>query len=290
LFTSNRFENGKVMGRSVLTRALDPNVPIDPGARGRTIDHQFLATFSDYRFINVSVQTRPAAAVPGFGGRGDVVLLWGSGAYRADDLRLAVLDLRDPALWPLLLGREPFPLGFLGVRYFTGVCGATPFWSVHEEDARPLSWPGALGELSVRWVPEIDRYLLMAMSAPEDPIGAAVWLRTARQPWGPWSMRRQMFDWVQDGMGVRDRNGDGRPDRTGQFIHDATASPPDHVGDCIFDIQCNAGGAAYAPYLHEVRRHGERVTLRYTLSTWNPYQVMLMTHDVTMRELAALEV
>jgi hypothetical protein len=63
----------------------------------------------------------------------------------------------------------------------------------------------------------------------------------------------------------------------------------DHVGDCIFDIQCNGGGAAYAPYLREVRRQGERVTIRYMLSTWNPYQVMLMSHDVTMREIEALE-
>jgi Domain of unknown function (DUF4185) len=288
-FTSDRFENGKVMSRSVLTRALDPGLQIDPRARDRTLDHQLLTTFSDHRFINVSVQFRPAAAVPGFGGRGDVLLIWGSGAYRADDLRLAVLDLRDPALWPLLLGREPSPVGLLGVRYFTGACAGMPSWSLYEDEARPLLWPGALGELSVRWVPEIVRYLLMAMSGPEDPIGAAVWLRTARQPWGPWSARRQVFDWVLDGMGLRDRNGDGRPDRVGQFIHDAGASPPDQVGDCIFDIQCNGGGAAYAPYLHEVRRQGERVTLRYMLSTWNPYQVMLMSHDVTMRELEALE-
>jgi hypothetical protein len=38
-----------------------------------------------------------------------------------------------------------------------------------------------------------------------------------------------------------------------------------------------------------VRRDGERVTLRYMLSTWNPYQVMLMSHDVAMQDLQALE-
>jgi hypothetical protein len=187
-----------VMSRSVLTRALDPALPIDPMARNRPLDHQLLTTFSDYRFINVSLQLRPAVAIPGFSGRGQVLLIWGSGAYRADDLRLAVIDLRDPALWSLLLDREPFPAALLGTHYFIGVCGDLPLWSVHEADARPLLWPGALGELSVRWVPEIERYVLLAMSGPEDPIGAAVWLRIAREPWGPWSARRQVFDWVLD--------------------------------------------------------------------------------------------
>jgi hypothetical protein len=288
-FTSNHFTDGKVMARCVLTRALDPSLPVDPAGRNRPLDHQLLTTFSDHRFINVSLQLRPAAAVPGFRGRGQVLLIWGSGAYRADDLRLAVIDLRDPALWSLLLDRETFSAALLGTRYFTGICGGLPLWSMHEEDARPLLWPGALGELSVRWVSEVERYMLMAMSGPEDPIGAAVWLRIARQPWGPWSRRRQVFDWILDGMGYRDRNGDGRPDRANQFIHDKNAVPPDHVGDCIFDIQCAGGGAAYAPYIHEVGRNGERVTLRYMLSTWNPYQVMLMSHDVTLTELRELE-
>jgi hypothetical protein len=288
-FTSDHFVNGKVMGRCVLTRALDPALPVDPMARNRPLDHQLLTTFSDYRFINVSVQLRPAALLPGFGGTGEVLLVWGSGAYRADDLRLAVVDLRDPALLPLLLDRKPFPGTLLGTRYFTGVSNGMPLWSVHEADAKPLLWPGALGELSVRWVQEIERYVLLAMSGPEDPIGAAVWLRTARDPWGPWSARRQVFDWVLDGMGRRDRDGDGRPDRVGQFIHDASAIPADKVGDCIFDLQCRSSGGAYAPYLNEVRRTGELVTLRYMLSTWNPYQVMLMSHDMTMRDLQALE-
>ena len=288
-FSSDHFADGKVMSRSVLTRALDPTVPLDPSARSRPVDHQLLTTFSDYRFINVSVQLRPAAAVPGFGGRGVVLLVFGSGAYRADDLRLAVVDLQDPALWSLLLDREPFAPAMLGTRYFAGVCGSQPLWSMHEEDARPVLWPLALGELSVRWVPEIERYLMLAMTGPEDPLGASVWLRVARQPWGPWSRRRQVFDWILDGMGYRDLNGDGRPDRKDQFIRDGAAVPPDHVGDCIFDPQCGSGGGAYAPYLQDVRRVEERLTLRYSLSTWNPYQVMLMSHDMTLAELAALE-
>jgi hypothetical protein len=33
---------------------------------------------------------------------------------------------------------------------------------------------------------------------------------------------------------------------------------------------------------------GDRVLLYYVLSTWNPYQVVLMRHELSFRELAAL--
>jgi hypothetical protein len=280
-FSSDHFADHKVMGRSVLTRALDPALLIEGGARDRPLEFHLLTTLSDWRFINVSVQLRPATEVPGYGRNGHLLLIWGSGAYRSDDLRLALLDLRDPAVCSYLLDTRPFPIERLGLRYFTDLCGDVPLWSNHEADARPALWPCALGELSVRWVPEIDRYVLLAMSGPEDPMGAAVVMRTARRPWGPWSRRRQVFDWVLDGMGIRNR--------ATQFIHNAGANPPDTVGDCIFPEQCNAGGGAYAPYLHSVGVDGETVSFSYTLSTWNPYQVMLLRHEVTLEELRQLE-
>ncbi|MGB7217601.1 MAG: DUF4185 domain-containing protein [Vicinamibacterales bacterium] len=288
-FSSNHFDHGQVMGRSVLARAIDPNVPIDPKARDRTLDFQFLTTFSNWRFVNTTVQLVPAASVAGFGRAGHVLLIWGSGGYRADDLRLAAMELQDPVVFSLLLDHAEFPVHMLGTRYFAGMCGASPLWSARESDARPVLWPCALGELSVRWVPELERYLLLAMTGPEDPLGAAVWLRVSRFPWGPWSRRRQVFDWVADGMGLRDVNLDGAPDRERQFIHDANAVPPDNVGDCIFPHQCASGGGAYAPYLFGVSGQGETVTLHFTLSTWNPYQVMMMEHTVTLPEVAELE-
>ena len=284
-FTSDHFVDGKVMGRSVLARALDPSMPIDGSTRDPNLRFQLLTTFSTYRFINVSVQLLAAASVPSFGRTGHVLVVWGSGAYRADDVRLAVIDLHDPAMWSYLLDDRPFPVDVLGMRYFTGMCGSAPQWSFHEEDARPVLFPCAIGELSVRWVPQISRYLLLAMSGPEDPIGSAVWLRTAQNPWGPWSRRRQVFDWLLDGLGRRIPN----PPRPNQFIHDSEVIPPDDVGDRIFDPQCQDGGGAYAPYLFDVAAHGETITLRYTLSTWNPYQVQLLGHNVTLSQLRALE-
>jgi len=280
-FTSDHFADGKVMGRSVLTRALDAAVPIDGGAVDRPLRFQLLTTFSDYRFINASVQLLPAVAVPGFGRDGWLLLVWGSGAYRADDLRLAVLDLRDPAAWSRLFDDEPFSVTSLPIVYFTGMCGAAPLWSRHEDEARPVLWPLALGELSVRWVPELDRYVMLAMSGVDDPIGASVWLRTAPNPWGTWSRRRQVFDWIQDGLGFRPGSR--------QFVQ-RPGVPPGPPGDCVFDLQCNSGGAGYAPYLYDVHVRGGNVLLRYTLSTWNPYQSILMRHRATVSELDALAV
>ena len=46
----------------------------------------------------------------------------------------------------------------------------------------------------------------------------------------------------------------------------------------MFRGQANATGAAYAPYLFDARIEGGQLVLRYTLSTWNPYQVVLMQH------------
>jgi hypothetical protein len=235
---------------------------------------------SSYRFINVSVELVSAAAVPGFGREGHLLLLWGSGAYRADDLRLALIDLRDPALWSYLLDDEPFDVGNLGLRYFTGLCGSAPVWSWHEEDARPLVFPGAIGELSVRWVREISRYVLLTMSGPEDRLGSTVVMRVALRPGGPWSRRRVVFEWRADGMGKRPG--------AQRFIHRA-GPPDDRVGDCIFREQCDSSGVAYAPYLFDAAADDVAITLRYSLSTWNPYQSMLMTHTITRDELRRLE-
>lgn len=279
--SSDHLADGKVMGRSVLARAFDPAMPIDPAVRDRPLDHLFLTTFSDHHFINVSVQLRPAGSVPGIATEGDVLLLWGTGAYRADDLRLAYIDLSPPVL-AHLFGNEPFPIRQLRPRYFTGVHPeGMPTWSNVDDHARPLFWPSALGEISVRWAPVLNRYVMMAMSGPEDPMGNSVWLRTAPQPWGPWSRRRQVFDWMTDGKGVRD------PD--GQFIHNRDR--PDIVKDCLFPAQCETPGAGYAPYIFDIGINpaNGRVHLRYTLSTWNPYQVVMMEHVVTRAELASLE-
>lgn len=268
--TSNHFRDAQVMGRSVLTRVRQP-VRIDPGQRWRGVRLQPLDTLSDDRFINVSVQRE-----------GDLLYLWGTGAYRADDVRLARVDLSTPGVADGLRRGDAAPF-LAALEYWAGEVqpvapaetspNATPRWSPDEADARPLFTPGALGELSVRWVPDLGRYLMLTMAGPDDPLGAAVVLRTAVHPWGPWSPRVKLFDWVASGMCF---------DNPAERFIKASAGGDDPVGDAMFRGQANATGAAYAPYLFDARVEGDRLRLRYTLSTWNPYQVVLMEHDLEL--------
>jgi hypothetical protein len=246
-FSSNHFHRRRVMGRSVLARAEDPRLVIDPTSRRAPVRFRVLGTFSDRHFINVSTQLV-----------GDDLLIWGSGPYRASEPRLAKLD--GDALARLATARDT---SHLGVRYWDGAG-----WSHDEEDAAPLFTPAALGELSVRWVPAVGAYLILAGSGPEDPIGPAITLRVALNPWGPWSPRLRLLDWVATGM--------SHADPFTRFIKAAGEGDP--VGDRIFPGQADGTGAAYAPYLFDARLDDDELVLRYTLSTWNPYQVVLMQH------------
>ncbi len=128
----------------------------------------------------------------------------------------------------------------------------------------------------MRWVPAIGRYLMLTMAGPDDPAGPAVLLRSASEPWGPWSPRLRLLDWIAGGMSPGDH--------TRRFIRFA-ADGSDPVGDAIFRGQDSSTGAAYAPYLYDARADGDGVVLRYTLSTWNPYQVVLMRHRLSGDDL-----
>jgi hypothetical protein len=267
-FSSHHFANRQVMGRSVLARAEDPSLRIDPARRWRPVRFRTLATVSDRFFINVSAQLRPAAEVPGCPADGEVLLLWGTGSYRASEVRLALLDVAGMARLAELDSR--ISTADLGLRYWAG----PGQWSNTEADAVALFRPGASGELSVRWVPQAGRYLMLTAAGPDDPIGPAVSLRWSATPWGPWTPRLRLLDWMAGGMS---------PDPFTRFIKSGT---DDVVAEAIFPAQARGAGAAYAPYFFDARRAEDELVLRYTLSTWNPYQVVLMEHRLRPGEYA----
>lgn len=264
-FSSNHGRGRQVMGRSVLARCLDPELAIEPGRRHRPIRFATVATLSERHFINVSAQLRPADVVPGCDGVGEVLLLWGTGAYRASEIRLAMLD--QQALARLSTLHRAVSTEALGLRYWDGAG-----WISDEDRAAPIFRPGAYGELSVRWVPQNRRYALLTATGPGDPAGSAITLRWADQPTGPWTSRLRLFDWVAGGMA------------TDPFTRFIKAGPDDPVGEPTFAAQARGNGAAYAPYVFDARRDGDVLVLRYTLSTWNPYQVVLMEHRLVPGE------
>jgi hypothetical protein len=69
-------------------------------------------------------------------------------------------------------------------------------------------------------------------------------------------------------------------DEASRFIRAHHAGDP--VGDAIFPLQRAMTGAAYAPCVFDARAEGDTLVLRYTLSTWNPYQVVLMEHRLPL--------
>jgi hypothetical protein len=285
--TSDHYRERWVMGRSVLTRcqSRDPGKDIldsyalpDRGPHAPIVfDYLGDLSTGGGAFINASVVLVGPREIARWGlpadGARSALLLWGSGTYRNDTIALACLPL------------PPGPPDLNRLRYFTGAPGGVARWSApgraHEQEAAPLFYPAAVGELSARWDPKLERWVLMYCTGPGDPAGLSVTLRVARNPWGPWSPRRVALDWQNEAMGKG----------PGKIIHLSGMDDGLNQDDTPFPRDITHGGAAYAPYhlpdFTTVR--GGEFTLYYVLSTWNPYQSVLMRHRLTRADLARLE-
>ncbi len=261
-----------LMGRSLLARCTDE-------ARNR---FEQLASFSARHFINVSVVKGvldgDCARQLGWRTGTPVLWMWGSGRYRMSEVRLAVVALADLA-------------SLKDVRYFAAGPGETSRWSADEGDAAPVIRSGSVGELSVRWNPHLGRYL--ALFNADNPSG--ILMHSSATPWGPWSIDPVMvFDawWGTGADGLQPGDGMGR------FMHRSWAAVPhpiDHVQDDILPnpgdpARDNVDGGAYGPYQiapYAAGENGSWTRLYFTMSTWNPYQVMLMTTKIAASDIAA---
>jgi hypothetical protein len=233
------------MGRSVLARSSNG---------GRDFDRVY--DLSTEHFINVSAQPVAAAAAPGLpAGMGRGILLWGSGSYRTSNVRLAVLP-------------EDRPDDRSGLRYFAGLDAATgePRWSERESDSRALFNQPCVGELSVAWNEFLGRWVMLYNCGKQR---SQIMVRTATQPWGPWSQPQVLFDARDDGGYCR-------------FMYDggvqtvSTANPCRALSD---EHSPTVAGDPYAPYQIASFSRGVRGShsdVYFLMSTWNPYNVVLM--------------
>jgi hypothetical protein len=220
------------------------------GDGGRTFTE--VREFSSAKFVNVWAAAVDRTLVPGLppdsGSR--VLLVWGSegGArYRASRPYLAVLQLSKLA-----------ESG--STRYFAGFepGSATPRWSRAEDQAAPLFESHCVGELSVQWNPGVGKWLMLY--GCQDPRGIS--LRQAALPWGPWSEPQVIFDGARDG--------------DTHFIHQP------HRDDLSDPGHEEMAGGEYAPFfLPFFRQSGDQATIYYVMSTWNPYQTVLMKSRMT---------
>jgi hypothetical protein len=249
-----------LMGRSVLARSDNDGYDFD-----------FLYEFSHQKFINVSIERATLQvqidSAPELSPGTEVLWIWGSGRYRSSDVYLAVMPINQIASKQV-------------VRYFAGQ-GESERWSEFEDDATPLFCAGDVGELSVRWNPYLRRYLALFNS--QNPRG--ILMHSASQPWGVWSSEPVMvFD-----PGFREQQNDPCSGLGyGRFMHISWSDRMcDHVQDDMFtpgSFRDHEYGGEYGPYQitqFTAGVEGEQTQIYFTLSTWNPYQVMLMATVIT---------
>ncbi len=248
-FTSGFVPFPPVIGKSVLAKS------DDDGRTWKLLYDLSVAKDNDMktlRFLVVEMQEVDAAEHEGRLpiASGKVVLIWGSGAYRASDLYLACVpsaSIEEKSAW----------------RYYAGLRDGRPRWSERESDCIPLFHDPQIGEFSVAWTLPVERWILLYNS--EKPAG--VLMRSAAAPWGPWSEPQHIVDPIAD-------------HGAGKWMH--VPASLGHWDDCSDPGKEQVPGGLYGPYLigRFTTGDAEKCTIYYTLSTWNPYQVILMRSEI----------
>ena len=204
---------------------------------------------------------------PSLHASGSDVLLFGLGAYRGSDVYLATVP------------EVSFGSG-AGTRYFAGLVNGQPQWANDETHAVPVlqdnplngpAWPNdspTIGNVSVTYVSALGLWLMTYDGGRQSAKTTGVYLSYAKNPWGPWNSPQLIYSPQRDvGLGV--------------FIHDPSLPPPGDklTGPTIGGADpVTTRGGAYAPYTIErfMTVTGNTLNVYYTLSTWNPYTVVLM--------------
>lgn len=166
--------------------------------------------------------------------------------------------------------------------YYAGLGdGGAPKWVANSEaSAAPLfhdTPTDCMGELGVQWNPYVNAWVMLyncADNTTGHPNG--IYMRTAANPWGPWSAPQTIFN--------------PTPNPTGEtgfcyFIHSTATSGPDACKNDPGSLNPpgrGIHGADYGPYFiaHWTRGAStpESSTIYYTIDTDNPYgQVVVQT-------------
>lgn len=171
---------------------------------------------------------------------GDFVYLYGTGQYRASPVHLARKRLTD----------LPTPGGF------ESYDAATQTWVAADAYAAPVVAAPHIGELSVRYFPEIGRYVMLDQ---EISLGNRIAARFAEAPEGPWSAPVTVATMSDPSFAAR-----------------YCCVGTDCAGERLFE--CEHAGF-YGTYMLpdvDVRADGS-FEISFLMSTWIPYNVALMT-------------
>jgi hypothetical protein len=202
---------------------------------------KLLYELSRSKFINVS-----------FWSAGEWLYIYGSGEYRKSSVCLARV--------------KPADIGDRSkLEFFAGVDSkGQSEWSAKEAQGVSLFRHDVVGEFSVAYLTPVKRYVMLYNS--HEPRG--ITMRSAESPWGPWSKGTVVFDpWRDSGYG--------------QFMHNSAKSKAkrDALSDPNRDDEW---GGEYGPYVMARFTSGSAGQCRifYTMSIWNPYQVVVMRSDL----------
>ncbi len=216
-----------------------------------------LYDWSTNHFINASIVEVNLNAVPGFpSSTGQGMAIFGSGTYRASNVYLAYQHMNN-------IGTAS------GIQYFAGLVGGNPTWTTNEASAAALFNQPCVGELSVTYNAFIKKWI-MTYNCDQNP-SVGVNARFADMPWGPWSQEQVIFhDWVDGGYC--------------NFIHvDWNYQNCDNAFDAGREY---TWGGDYGPYqFPEFAKSTDntKTSIYYTLSTWNPYTVVLIRSDLELQ-------
>jgi len=223
-------------------------------------------------FLEMALCQVPA----GFGSQTPTIYMFGAGKYRGSDIYLASVPVSG------------FESG-AGTLYFTGLTEITngpPTWSKLETNAYPLVfdnptngpvWPNdfpTVGNISVSYYPPLGLWLMTYDGGRQSAASAGVYFCYAPAPWGPWSPPKLIFN-------------DRRDNALGNFVYDTRPNSNDLslAGPVIgTNNPVTTPGGGYAPYqiARFTQMTSNTLTLFYTLSTWNPYTVVLMESRFTI--------
>jgi hypothetical protein len=160
----------------------------------------------------------------------------------------------------------------------------TPVFTHGENSAIPLfhdSLPGPggtmkladdVGEIGVEWNRYVGSWVMLYNSTNNSPANLhGVYMRCSPQPWGPWSPPQTIFN-------------PGRDNGFCYFIHRAVTPTNPACDSLSVAGRIGDGGGNYSPYFISRFTSGDSVqgtsTFFFVMSTWNPYEVVIMKASI----------
>ncbi len=199
---------------------------------------------SDSKFINLNLVKGVADENYPVPAGTEIQIIFGSGKYRESNVYLAF--------------QRGDQIESKSIYYFKGLNHeGEPTWTSDESAALALFDQPCVGELSISYNRYIEQWILTYNCGNPRGINC----RVADSPWGPWSEPFIVFDPAEGYCHFMHRNWElGNCDN----VHDPGRE--------------KVWGGEYGPYQFDQLATGMKgeTTIYYTMSTWNPYTVVLM--------------